>query len=200
MKSITNDLRKSRPRFQYTSATESDHRASSGPVSGSERETEKEKEKKTDGSSGLATLHPPRKKVKLTFEESSEGFLSDIDDILKGDVTDPETHPMKAAIFSAKNPHLDDVMARVSEKEDIDVGKPETNSKQKRTKSKFDEAPKLKSNKKKVPVKKHSQQRVVIQKKTSKKFADDGKSNHTDNLKSKKNMKKRVVRMMPLSE
>ena len=200
VKSITNDLRKSRPRFQYTSATESDHRASSGPVSGSERETEKEKEKKTDGSSGLATLHPPRKKVKLTFEESSEGFLSDIDDILKGDVTDPETHPMKAAIFSAKNPHLDDVMARVSEKEDIDVGKPETNSKQKRTKSKFDEAPKLKSNKKKVPVKKHSQQRVVIQKKTSKKFADDGKSNHTDNLKSKKNMKKRVVRMMPLSE
>ena len=42
----------------------------------------------------------------------------------------------------------------------------------KRTKSKFFEMPKLKSTKKKVPVKKHSQQKVVIQKKPSKKFAD----------------------------
>ena len=79
--------------------------------------SEKESGKTTDSSSG--TVQPPRKKVKLVFTDTSEGFLSDIDDILKGNVTDPESHPMREAIFSPNNKHVDDIMVRLSEKEEV---------------------------------------------------------------------------------
>ena len=106
---------KPRPRNKDTSAAGSDEDL--GTSTAMLSSSEKESGQTTDSSSG--TVQPPPKKVKLVFTDTSEGFLSDIDDILKGNVTDPESHPMREAIFSPQNKHLDEIMVRLSEKEDV---------------------------------------------------------------------------------
>ena len=186
VKQITNDLRRNRPHSQNTSASgsETDQRTSSALISEGERE-------KTDSSS---TLQPPRKKVKVTFTDSSDGPLSDIDDILRGNIFDPETHPMKAAIFSQDNIHSDEILSRISQ-----ACEDESSSKQKQTKSTKEEALKLKNGKKKVPVKKSGQGRTSFEKKSSKKFANQGRSDVSVNQNSKKRKVTRTVRMLPLT-
>ena len=161
--------------------------------------SEKESGKTTDSSSG--TVQPPRKKVKLVFTDTSEGFLSDIDDILKGNVTDPESHPMREAIFSPNNKHVDDIMVRLSEKEDVVDENPkiEKNLKKNGNKKKTEEVSKIK--KKKVIVKKPSPRKALLQKKTSKKFAEE-KSREVEETSHPKKKKKttRRVRLLPLAE
>lgn len=98
------DLHPRRPRYQDTS------------VPGS---------KETGGCSpGTGQSAPARKKVRLVFADTPEGILSDIQDILKGEVTDPEGHPMREAIFSPHNEHLDKIMFRLTGREDVVEEKP----------------------------------------------------------------------------
>ena len=186
VKQITEDLRRNR---QNTSASgsDTDQRTSSALISEEERE-------KTD-SPGSVTLQPPRKKVKVTFTDSSDGPLSDIDDILRGNITDPETHPMKAAIFSENNIHSDEILSRISQ-----ACENESSSKQKQTKSTKGETSKLKKDKKKVPVKKAGQGRTSFEKKSSKKFANQGRSDVSVQQNSKKKKVTRTVRMLPLTQ
>eukprot|EP00090_Calanus_glacialis_P014557 TRINITY_DN2336_c0_g1_i1.p1 TRINITY_DN2336_c0_g1~~TRINITY_DN2336_c0_g1_i1.p1 ORF type:complete len:1048 (-),score=339.89 TRINITY_DN2336_c0_g1_i1:321-3224(-) len=57
----------------------------------------------------------------LTVEyssDSSEGPLSDIDDILTGNINDVEKHPMANLVFDPSNPFLDQVLERMSADDD----------------------------------------------------------------------------------
>ena len=187
---------KPRPRFKDSSATGSEEElgTSTAMLSGSEKESGKT----TDSSSG--TVQPPRKKVKLVFTDTSEGFLSDIDDILKGNVTDPENHPMREAIFSPNNKHVDDIMVRLSEKEDVVDENPkiEKNLKKNGNKKKNEEVSKIK--KKKVIAKKPSPRKALLQKKTSKKFAEEKSREVEETSHPKKKKTTRRVRLLPLAE
>ena len=167
--------------------------------------SEKESGQTTDSSSG--TVQPPPKKVKLVFTDTSEGFLSDIDDILKGNVTDPESHPMREAIFSPQNKHLDEIMVRLSEKEDVvdEQPKPKKTLNKNGKKKKSEEV--SKNVKKKVPVKKPSPRKALLQKKTNKKFAEVNSPEVKvkspvvkETVQSKKKKITRRVRLLPLAE
>ena len=50
--------------------------------------------------------------------DSSEGPLSDIDDILTGNINDVEKHPMANLVFDPSNPFLDQVLERMSADDD----------------------------------------------------------------------------------
>merc|ERR1711867_108692 len=56
-----------------------------------------------------------KKKVSVQYSgDSSDGPLSDIDDILCGNISDPEKHPMKEVIFSPENKFLPQVLERIN--------------------------------------------------------------------------------------
>merc|ERR1712228_56942 len=46
--------------------------------------------------------------------DSSEGPLSDIDDILTGNILDIEKHTLASIVFDPSNPHLEQVLERMS--------------------------------------------------------------------------------------
>ena len=190
---------KPRPRHKDTSASATGSEEDPGTSTAMLCDSEKESVKTSDSSSG--TVQPARKKVKLVFTDTSDGFLSDIDDILKGDVTDPESHPMREAIFSQNNKHLDEIMVRLSEKDDVVDEKPksEKDSKKSGNKKKIEEV--SKSRKKKITVKKPSPRKALLQKKTSKKFAEVKSQEVEETCQPKKKKKTtRRVRLLPLAE
>ena len=190
---------KHRPRYKDTSATGSDEDL--GTSTAVISDSEKVSGKTTDSSSG--TVQPPRKKVKLVFTESSDGFLSDIDDILKGDITDPESHPMRDAIFSPNNKHRDEVMLRLSEKEDDVEEQPKPKMSTKKgikngNKKKSEEV--SKTGKKKIVVKKPSPRKALLKKKTNKKLAEEKSQEVEEPVQPKKTKVTRRVRLLPLAE
>lgn len=50
--------------------------------------------------------------------DSSEGPLSDIDDILTGNINDVEKHPLANLVFDPSNPYLDQVLEKMSADDD----------------------------------------------------------------------------------
>ena len=190
---------KPRPRYKDTSASATGSEEDPGTSTAMLCDSEKESVKTSDSSSG--TVQPARKKVKLVFTDTSDGFLSDIDDILKGDVTDPESHPMREAIFSQNNKHLDEIMVRLSEKDDVVDEKPKSEKDSKKSGNKKKIVEVSKSRKKKITVKKPSPRKALLQKKTSKKFAEVKSQEVEETCQPKKKKKTtRRVRLLPLAE
>ena len=151
-------------------------------------------EGKPGSSSG--TLFPAVKKVKVsTPSESSDCFLSDIDDILSGDTSDPENHPMRDLIFSNQNKHLPALLEKLQSKDSkisddndkkSEVPKPKTKSK----------------NKKESMAKKgkDSPRKVLLRKKVAKKFEVPEMAEKEKRQPKSKEIKTKTVRFLPLSE
>ena len=144
---------------------------------------------------------PPKKqRVRLQFQsESSDGFLSDIDDILTGNIEDPQRHPMKDAIFSSKNKHLAAVLEKInSESEQENTPKVEGGDSSSDTGSDIKEKRKRGRPKKKV----ESPRRGLLKKTVSKKFAAPSGPQETaiSTKKSQGKVKTKTVRFLPLAE
>lgn len=144
---------------------------------------------------------PPKKqRVRLEFQsESSDGFLSDIDDILSGNIEDPQNHPMKDAIFSSKNKHLATVLEKInSESEQEDTPKVEVIDSSTDSGSDIKEKRKRGRPKKKV----ESPRRGLLKKTVSKKFAAPSVPQETaiSTKKSQGKVKTKTVRFLPLAE
>ena len=144
---------------------------------------------------------PPKKqRVRLEFQsESSDGFLSDIDDILTGNIEDPQSHPMKEAIFSNKNKYLATVLERINSKNEQ-----ENLPKVVRIDSSSDTGLDSKERRKRGRPKKkvESPRRGVLKKAVSKKFATPSEPQETTaNIKkSQGKVKTKTVRYLPLAE
>jgi len=119
-------------------------------------------------------------------KSSSDGPLSDIDDILKGNVSGIETHPMASFVFSPDNPNLENVLDRlnnpqpIEEEEEMDVEIKEKVKKKRKKKSDM----KLSTSPRKSVLMKQHNQRL--------------KSEDTPETKSKPKKKFRVEKL-PLS-
>ena len=151
-------------------------------------------EGKPGSSSG--TLFPAVKKVKVsTPSESSDCFLSDIDDILSGDTSDPENHPMRDLIFSNQNKYLPALLEKLQSKDnkisdDNDnkavVPKPKTKSKNKKES--------------KAKKGKDSPRKVLLRKKVAKKFEVPETTEKEKRQPKSKEIKTKTVKFLPLSE
>ena len=179
-----------------------------------EPEKSKSDETKISTSSPFNRSPPKKQRVRLEFQsESSDGFLSDIDDILSGNIEDPKSHPMKDVIFSNKNRHLAAVlekmnsrsehqekikpkMALKSEQEPVSKSKKRDSSSD--TGSEGTEKRKRGRPKKKV----ESPRRGLLKKAVSKKFAtpSEPQETATSSKKSQGKVKTKTVRYLPLAE
>ena len=124
----------------------------------------------------------------LTVEyssDSSEGPLSDIDDILQGNINDVDKHPLANLVFDPSNPYLDQVLERMSADDD-EMSNDEVNvNSEKKTKRK----------RKKKNDLKMSPRKSLLLKQTQDKFAGDD-----DVPKTKAKPKVGVIRQLPISE
>ena len=183
------------------------------PVAGPLVEPEKSKsdEAKVSTSRPFNRSPPKKQRVRLEFQsESSDGFLSDIDDILSGNIEDPKSHPMKDVIFSNKNRHLAAVLEKMSEhqekikpkmtlkSEQEPVSKSKKRDSSSDTGSEGTETRKRGRPKKKV----ESPRRGLLKKAVSKKFATPAESQETatSSKKSRGKVKTKTVRYLPLAE
>jgi len=186
------------------------------PVAGPLVEPEKSKSDETKISTSRPFNRSPPKKqrVRLEFQsESSDGFLSDIDDILSGNIEDPKSHPMKDVIFSNKNRHLAAVLEKMnsmsehqekikpkmtlkSEQEPVSKSKKRDSSSD--TGSEGTEKRKRGRPKKKV----ESPRRGLLKKAVSKKFAtpSEPQETATSSKKSRGKVKTKTVHYLPLAE
>jgi hypothetical protein len=114
----------------------------------------------------------PMMKIEFSSDTGTEGPLSDIDDILTGSIPDLGTHPLANIVFNQSNPHLKDIMKRISgldDDEDTKVeAEPEKNRKERK---KVEKKPKAEGLQKKVLKKVHSdsdsgntRRKIIIQK------------------------------------
>jgi len=124
----------------------------------------------------------------LTVEyssDSSEGPLSDIDDILQGNINDVDKHPLANLVFDPSNPYLDQVLERMSADDD-EMSNDEVNvNSEKKTKRK----------RKKKNDLKMSPRKSLLLKQTQDKFAGDD-----DVPKIKSKPKVGIIRQLPISE
>jgi len=139
------------------------------------------------------TINPARPKPNhcrvLAVEyssDSSEGPLSDIDDILTGNIKEVEKHPMANIIFDSSNPYLDQVLERMSADDDEMSNDEVGNSAEKKIKKK---------RKKRNDIKKMSPRKSLLLKQTQDKLTLDDES-----PKSKPKQKFGVIKQLPLSE
>eukprot|EP00092_Neocalanus_flemingeri_P022542 GFUD01024444.1.p1 GENE.GFUD01024444.1~~GFUD01024444.1.p1 ORF type:complete len:1183 (+),score=255.92 GFUD01024444.1:131-3679(+) len=120
--------------------------------------------------------------------DSSEGPLSDIDDILTGNIPDVDKHPMANIIFDSANPYLDQVLERMSA-EDDEMSLDENDASAVKTEKK------LKKKRKKRNEIKNSPRKSLLLKQTQDKLT-------TDEAVSPKSKPKKfgVIRQLPLTE
>jgi len=195
VKMITNELlKKSRPYMKpiYLSTDVDDVNSSSSNVlSSSSSKNCVEKVEMKDPSKGkatpkMSTVGSQDKVVKVEFHsESSDGFLSDIDDVLQGNIENLDSHPMKDLVFSTKNKYLGEVLQKLN------------NSDEEPSPEKKEEVEVKKRGRKK----KDSPRKNLLKKKTARKFTvkeNEGKSE--EKVSKKKGKKTNKVTFLPLSE
>jgi len=117
--------------------------------------------------------------------DSSEGPLSDIDDILTGNINDVEKHPMANLIFDPSNPFLDQVLERMSADDDEMSNDEVEVAAEKKIKRK---------RKKKTDVKMSPRKSLLLKQTQDKLTVDD------DTPKSKAKPKFGVSKQLPISE
>merc|ERR1719270_2665955 len=135
-----------------------------------------------------------KKKVSVQYSgDSSDGPLSDIDDILCGNISDPEKHPMKEAIFSPENRFLPQVLERMNGTgDDKDVNQDVKVN---------DESKKEEVKKPRGKKKKDSPRKTLLRKKTAKKLVVPDQEDSEPVVKQRlKEKKTKTVRFLPLSE
>jgi len=128
---------------------------------------------------------PKHRVVSVEYSsDSSEGPLSDIDDILTGNVPDVDKHPLANIVFDPANPFLDQVLERMSANDDeMSVDEAETSIEKK-----------VKKKKKRRNDVKMSPRKSLLLKQTQDKIAADDLS---PKIKPKKFG---ISRQLPLSE
>ena len=138
----------------------------------------------------------PPKKVLVEFQsESSDGPLSDIDDILSGNIEDPENHPMKEVIFSNHNKHLAAVLEKINSISESE--KP----RKKVARDSSSDAENSKDRKRGRPKKKiESPRRGLLKKAVSKKFASLPEAEVNKTKKSQVKVKTKTVHFLPLTQ
>lgn len=132
---------------------------------------------------GITKIIRPVMKIEFSSDTGTEGPLSDIDDILSGSVVDLETHPLADIVFAKTNPHLKEIMKKISGSEldepkaepveDTNVdGEPEKKKKERKPKKK-EEGPRRQVLKKEAGKRRYSgssdsgqgaRRKIVIQK------------------------------------
>jgi len=117
--------------------------------------------------------------------ESSDGFLSDIDDVLQGNVENLDLHPMKDLVFSTKNKYLGEVLQKFNSDEEPTAEKQEEVEVKKRVSKK----------------KKDSPRKNLLKKKTARKFTvKENEEKSEEKIHKKKGRKTNKLRFLPLSE
>jgi len=117
--------------------------------------------------------------------DSSEGPLSDIDDILTGNINDVEKHPLANLVFDPSNPYLDQVLEKMSADDD-EMSNDEVNVASEK---------KIKRKRKKRNDLKMSPRKSLLLKQTQDKLAED-----EDVPKIKAKSKVGIIRQLPISE
>jgi len=117
--------------------------------------------------------------------DSSEGPLSDIDDILTGNINDVEKHPLANLVFDPSNPYLDQVLEKMSADDD-EMSNDEVNVASEK---------KIKRKRKKKNDLKMSPRKSLLLKQTQDKLAGD-----EDVPKIKAKSKVGIIRQLPISE
>ena len=200
-KMITNDLqRKSRPFMiaasQDNELTDVESGSSTTPLPPEPQieiqKTETISKKKFDQSDKKEV---EKKKVSVQYSgDSSDGPLSDIDDILCGNISDPEKHPMKEVIFSPENKFLPQVLERIN-------GTGDDKEERKEEKVNDEENVAAKVKKPRGKKKKDSPRKTLLRKKTAKKLVVPEQEESEPIVKSRSKEKKtKTVRFLPLSE
>ena len=146
--------------------------------------------------SGAETVEPAVKKVAVTYTDDSDVPLSDIDDILSGNISDVENHPMKQAIFSQDNKHLGEVLSKVHDQHD-DIGE-KMNENSEHVQRINDDALEVTKKRGRPKMKKKDSPRKLLMKNTVKKFSESSKPSVKEPSQKKVTATKRL-RFLPLS-
>merc|ERR1712126_24885 len=117
--------------------------------------------------------------------ESSDGFLSDIDDVLQGNVENLDLHQMKDLVFSTKNKYLGEVLQKFNSDEEPTAEKQEEVEVKKRVSKK----------------KKDSPRKNLLKKKTARKITvKENEEKSEEKIHKKKGRKTNKLRFLPLGE